>query len=57
MEFTSSGLFYKAGLSDISMIFYSCRYVLPYKFIKENSFEEKYFNLMNWQKIDWRKIF
>ena len=25
--------------------------------IKENSFEEKYVDLMNWQKIEWHKIF
>lgn len=25
--------------------------------IKENAFEEKYVALMNWQKIDWSKIF
>ena len=25
--------------------------------IKKNAFEGKYVNLMNWQKIDWSKIF
>ena len=25
--------------------------------IKGNSFEEKYVDLMNWQKIEWHKIF
>lgn len=43
-----------ASLESLHNILYgnSCQ-----RKIKENSFEEKYVDLMNWQKIEWHKIF